>query len=59
MVTIEFLLELTGGSILLVVFGCLAGHRLKLDKFSDNRQKSRTLQLRKTDVETDESGDQV
>jgi hypothetical protein len=57
METIEFLLELFGSSVLLIGFGCLIGHLLKFDKFSDDRKKSQQLHLRKTDISIKESGE--
>ena len=54
METIEFLAEFFGCSLLLMGFGCLIGHFLKVDQFSDDRKKSKILQLRKTDGETSE-----
>jgi hypothetical protein len=57
MESIEFLLELFGGLVLLIGFGCLIGHFLKLNNFSDDRQKSKDFHLKKTDVVIKESGD--
>ena len=39
METIEILLEMYGGSVLLIGFGCLICHLLKLNKFSDDLNK--------------------
>ena len=57
METIEFLLEMFGGSVLLIGSGCLIGHLLKLNEFSDDRNKSQQIHLRKTDISIKESGD--
>jgi len=53
----EVLLKFFGGSVLLIGLGWLVGHLLKLDKCSDDLQKSKEFHLKKTDVVIQESGD--
>jgi len=56
METIEFILEMFGGPVFLIGFGCLVGRLLKLDNFSENQKKRQQIQLRKTDIPTKETG---
>ncbi len=55
METFEYLAEFIGGSFLLIGFGWIIGSLFKLNKFSDNLENSRDPQLRREDVETEET----
>ncbi|GEM_PF-5118795 len=57
--TIEFFLELFGGSALLFGSGCLIGHLLNLNKFSDDLKKSQQLHLRKAGLSMNEPDDLI
>jgi hypothetical protein len=59
MESIEFLLELSASIILLIGFGYVIGHLLKIDKFSHDQKNSQQIQLRKTDVSKKEPGNIV
>lgn len=57
MESIEFLLELAGGSVLLLGFGWLIGHLLKSDQFSKDLEKKKEFKLRKTEGVMNETDD--
>jgi hypothetical protein len=56
MESIEYSLELFGGLVLLIGFGCLIGHLLKLNKFSEEWENGKNCHPGNTDVVLKESG---
>ena len=56
METVEILFEMSGGLVLLIGFGWLIGHLLRLDKFSDDQKKSEQYHLQKTGISFIEPG---
>lgn len=50
MESIEFWMEFSGGVILLIGYGILIGHILKLENFSAGRNMSRQSSLKNTDT---------
>lgn len=57
MENVEFLVDLSGGLVLVVLFGWVIGHLLKLNKFSEDQDKGQQIHLRKTDISKMEPGD--
>jgi hypothetical protein len=57
MESFEYSLELFVGLALLVGFGCLIGHLLKLNKYSEDMEQWKKCHPGKTDDEINESGD--
>jgi hypothetical protein len=53
---IEYSLELFGGIALLIGFGCLIGHLLKLNKYSEEWEKGKNCHPGNTDAEINEPG---
>jgi hypothetical protein len=57
MENVEFLVDMSGGLILVVLLGWVIGHLLKLNKFSEDHDKGQQIHLRKTDISKMEPGD--